>query len=229
MSDDADRPSSSSYVSRVAIGDGLARLEGGPVEVRCSEGAQTRASIAADLVRDALDFLSPLCAGARPDVALVVAGERDWTSRQPYGLPYFNDDAGQIRPGVLVMSAGPGAYWREMTEAIRDASPRGFERLRATYPDGSGGVDLQPFFDLVVVHELGHAFGVLGGLRLPTDWLGEVFANVALYSYVAARAPGSLETLSPPHGRCGEPASRRSCTGRGLQHAGRVRGPLHRW
>jgi len=47
------------------------------------------------------------------------------------------------------------------SEDIRRASPRGYTRLLATYTDGTGGLDLQPFFDLVTIHELGHAFEVL--------------------------------------------------------------------
>jgi hypothetical protein len=56
-------------------------------------------------------------------------------------------------------------------------------------------LDLQPFFDLVTIHELGHAFEVLGDLRVPTFWLGEIFANLALHAFVATRQPESLNTL----------------------------------
>ncbi len=80
-------------------------------------------------------------------------------------------------------------------EDLGQASPAGQQRLRATYPDGRGGLDLQPFFDLITIHELGHAFETLGGLRLPTFWLGEIFANLALHAFVATRRPESLTTL----------------------------------
>ena len=43
---------------------------------------------------------------SRPDIALIVVDETDWVSSLPYGLAYFNDDAGQIRPGIVVMPAG---------------------------------------------------------------------------------------------------------------------------
>ena len=82
-----------------------------------------------------------------------------------------------------------------MGQDLREASPRGYTRLLATYPDGAGGLDLQPFFDLVTIHELGHAFETLGDLRLPTFWLGEIFANLALHAFVATRRPESLNTL----------------------------------
>ncbi len=177
------------------LGSGLAPLDGYPFEVRHSEGALARAQAAADVAADAYAYLRRVLSGFEPDIAVIVADEGDWKSRQPYGLPFFNDDDGQIRPGIVVMSAGPGTFWATMVRDIRDASPGGYARLRSTYPDGTGGVDLQPFFDLVTIHELGHAFEVLGGLALPTFWLGEIFANLALHAFVATRRPECLETL----------------------------------
>ena len=56
-------------------------------------------------------------------------------------------------------------------------------------------MDLQPFFDLVAIHELGHAFETLGDLRLPTSWLSEIFVNLAMHAFVATQMPASLPTL----------------------------------
>ena len=154
-----------------------------------------RALAAADVAANAYGYLGRLFTGVDPDIAVIVADKADWQSRQPYGLPFFNDDDGQIRPGILVMPAGSGDFWTAIGQDIRDASPRGYTRLLAAYPDGADGLDLQPFFDLVTIHELGHAFEMLGDLRLPTFWLGEIFANLALHAFVAARQPESLNTL----------------------------------
>jgi hypothetical protein len=179
---------------RMVLGSGLAQLDGYRFEVRYSEGSLARARAAADVAADAYDYFARLF-GVEPDIAVIVASPADWKSRQPYGLPFFNDDAGQIRPGIIVMPAGSGDFWVGMGEDIRNASPHGYSRLLAAYPDGAGGLDLQPFFDLVTIHELGHAFEVLGDLRLPTYWLGEIFADLALHAFVAIRQPESLNTL----------------------------------
>ena len=179
----------------MALGSGLARLDGYPFEVRYSDGALMRALAAADVAANAYAYLGRLFTGVDPDIAVIVADKADWQSRQPYGLPFFNDDDGQIRPGILVMPAGSGDFWTAIGQDIRDASPRGYTRLLAAYPDGADGLDLQPFFDLVTIHELGHAFEMLGDLRLPTFWLGEIFANLALHAFVAARQPDRLNTL----------------------------------
>jgi hypothetical protein len=179
----------------MAMGSGLAQLTGYPFEVRYSEGARERAQATATLAADAYVYLSRLFSGFRPEIAVIVADRAHWASRQPYGLPFFNDDEGQIRPGIVVMPAGSGDFWVGIAADLREASPRGYPRLLQAYPGGAGGLDLQPFFDLVTIHELGHAFERLGGLRLPAFWLGEIFANLALHAFVATRRPASLETL----------------------------------
>jgi hypothetical protein len=179
----------------VAVGSELAQLAGYPFEVRYSDGSLVRARAAADIAADAYAYFSRLFAAVEPDIALIVADEADWPGKGPYGLPFFRDDAGEIRPGIVVMSAGGGDFWIEIAQDLRDASPRGYATLLATYPDGTGGLDLQPFFDLITIHELGHAFEVLGDLRLPTFWLSEIFVNVAMHAFVATHLPSSLPTL----------------------------------
>jgi hypothetical protein len=178
------------------VGSELAQLTGYPFEVRYSDGALVRATAAADLAAAAYVYFSGLFSAVQPDIALMVAGEADWPARSaPYGLPFFTDELGEIRPGVIVMPATAGDFWIGMAQDLREASPRGYAKLRAAYPDGAGGVDLQPFFDLTTVHELGHAFEVLGDLRLPTDWLSEIFVNFAMHTFVATQRPASLPTL----------------------------------
>ena len=149
----------------------------------------------ADLAVEAYEYFSHLFSGLQPDIAVIVADEAAWENRQPYGLPFFNDAEGQIRPGIVVMPAHRGNFWFAMGEDLRKASPEGYARLLKTYPDGEGALDLQPFFDLVTIHELGHAFEVLGSLRLPTYWLGEIFANLCLHAFIATRRPERLATL----------------------------------
>ena len=179
----------------MAVGSELAQLNGYPFEVRYSDGALTRARAAADVAANAYVYFSGLFAAVEPDIAIIVADEADWSGQGPYGLPFFRDDAGEMRPGIVLMPAGGGDFWNQIAQDLRDASPRRYPKLLATYPDGTGGLDLQPFFDLITIHELGHAFEVLGDLRLPTFWLSEIFVNLAMHAFVATRLPASLPTL----------------------------------
>jgi hypothetical protein len=180
----------------VAVGSELLHLAGYPFDVRYSDGAVERATAAADVAADAYVYFSRLFSAVEPDIAVVVADEADWPGvNNPYGMAFFRDDAREIRPGIVVMPAGAGDFWIAIAQDLRDASPSGYAKLLATYPDGAGGLDLQPFFDLITIHELGHAFEALGYLRLPTFWLSEIFANLAMHAYVATRLPASLPTL----------------------------------
>jgi hypothetical protein len=179
----------------VAVGLTLASLDGYPFEVRYSEGAVVRAKACADIGAAAYGYFVGLFSGIEPDIAFIVADESDWAGRGPYGLPFFRDGGEEIKPGIILMPAGPSDFWAGMVEDLRVATPTGYKKLLTTYPDGRGGIDLQPFFDLITIHELGHAFEVLGDLRVPTDWLSEIFVNFALHAFVATRRPASLPTL----------------------------------
>ncbi len=180
----------------MAVGAALARLDGYPFEVRYSDGSLVRARAAAELAADAYGYFGRLFPDAQADLAVIVADETDWAGIElPYGLPFFRDEPGEIRPGIVVMPAGGGDFWTAITQDLRDASPRGYAMLQAAYPGGAGGVDLQPFFDLITIHELAHAFETLGDLRLPTAWLSEIFVNLALHAFVATQRPERLETL----------------------------------
>jgi hypothetical protein len=179
----------------VALGSELPSLSGYPFEVRYSEGTLDRAKASADAASEAYGYFSSLFSGVAPDISVVVADEQDWPDDGPsFGMPYFSDERGE-RAGVLVMPARAGEFWNEMAQELRDAPLRGYANLLEVYPDGAGGLDLQPFIDLITLHELGHAFEVLGNLQLPTSWLGEIFANLALHTYVATQRPESLLTL----------------------------------
>jgi hypothetical protein len=55
------------------------------------------ARAAAEVAASAYVFLSRLFGGVEPDIAVIVVGEADWSGSGPYGLPFFRDDAAEIR------------------------------------------------------------------------------------------------------------------------------------
>lgn len=179
----------------MAAGSRLAQLDGYRFVVRYSDGALEDATTAAEFASQAYRYLSELFGGVEPDVAVHVLTRADWPEGSPFGMPYYDRDE-EDPTGVLGMVAQGGSSWLTIVRDIREASPRtGYPRLLAAYPDGAGGVDLQPFFDLITVHELAHAFQDQGDLRLPTYWLGEIFANLALHAFVATVRPEQLPAL----------------------------------
>ncbi len=55
---------------------------------------------------------------------------------------------------------------------------------------------MQPFFDLLALHELGHAFHIQGGLTMQRKWMGELFCNMLLHTYIADNEPDQLDALT---------------------------------
>jgi len=97
----------------------------------------------------------------------------------------------------LRVATDDNAFWRLQGRVARFASPlSGFPRLRKTYADANGDLQLRRFFDLLAVHELAHAFEDRGGTAFPTLWLSEIYANLALHAFVAKRRPSELANLT---------------------------------
>jgi hypothetical protein len=55
---------------------------------------------------------------------------------------------------------------------------------------------MQAFFDLLAIHELGHAFHFQAKLNMQRKWLAELFVNSLLHAYVAEVEPESLPALT---------------------------------
>jgi hypothetical protein len=88
-------------------------------------------------------------------------------------------------------------FWRSFGKIARLASPfDAYPRLKETYADEHGDLQMRRFFDLIAVHELAHAFEIQGGAVLPTLWLKELFANLALYTFIATKRPSELANLT---------------------------------
>ncbi len=54
---------------------------------------------------------------------------------------------------------------------------------------------MQPFFDLLALHELGHAFHFQAGLTMQRKWMGELFSNILLHTFIAEKVPDLLPAL----------------------------------
>jgi hypothetical protein len=81
-------------------------------------------------------------------------------------------------------------------EVARSATPVAAQVLDRVYAKGADR--LVPFADMLVVHELAHAFHDGVPFVFPRSWLTELFANMALYAFVVANEPdrsSHLETL----------------------------------
>jgi hypothetical protein len=171
--------------------EGLASLPGFPFEVRTSASTREQAGRLADRCARAYSYLGDMLA-FRPECALVVLNRADWSQRasQPlYGLPYCS-------AGNLFLAGEPSDLAARLEQVASSAPPAAARALDQVY--GTGADRLAPFGDLLVVHELAHAFHDGVPFAFPRSWLMELFANLALYAYVVANEPDRalhLETL----------------------------------
>jgi hypothetical protein len=168
----------------------LARLDGYPFDARYSRDARDQAVRLADLMKDAYDYFAVIFPGARPQVLATFLKPADWTRN--YGVPSYYPPDKRLR-----VATDDSPLWQSFGGIVYLASPFGaYPRLTSTYGDEHGNLHLRRFFDLFAVHELAHAFELQGGAVLPTLWLKELFANLALYTFVATKRPSELANLT---------------------------------
>jgi hypothetical protein len=181
----------SQAVMDVAKHEGLASLPGFPFEVRTSASTRVQAGRLADRCAGAYSYLADMLA-FRPRCALVVLDRADWSERASnplYGMPYYS-------AGNLFLAGEPSDLSGRLEEMASSAPPAAAQVLDQAYGTGAGR--LAPFADLLVVHELAHAFHDGVPFVFPRSWLTELFANMALYAFVVSEEPDrsvQLETL----------------------------------
>jgi hypothetical protein len=161
---------------------GLASLSGFPFEVRTSASTREQAGQLADRCGRAYSYLGEMLA-FRPRCALVVLNRADWSQRATnplFGMPHY--DAGN-----LFLAGEPSDLVARLEELASSAPPTAAQVLDQVY--GTGADRLVPFADILVVHELAHAFHDGVPFVFPRSWLMELFANMALYAFVVAREP----------------------------------------
>ncbi len=172
--------------------DSLITLPGEGFTVQYSNGHRERAVAISLRIEKAMAAYSQLL-HFTPTVTLLVLSTADWSryTRFPvYGMPHYTGEK------VLVVAAEDNAFWKsflpppdQLPAAIRAS-------VQTVYSDGNGGVSMRAFFDLLALHELGHAFHFQGKLTMQRKWLGELFANILLHTYVAEHEPEALPALT---------------------------------
>jgi hypothetical protein len=171
--------------------DELARLDGYQFEVRYSEGARAEAVRLSGLAKDAYEYFTGLFPATEPAITARFLTPVDWP-RGGYGVPAYDPFERSLR-----IAAEDNRFWQSFGRAARLASPfAAYPRLKRTYAEADGTLQLRRFFDLLVVHELEHAFEHQALATFPALWLSEVAANLALHAFVATVRPSELANLT---------------------------------
>ncbi len=169
--------------------EGLTKVPGFLFAVWSSSGTEERAEELAARCQAAYEFLGQHLE-RRPEVTLLALAAEDWPrfSGAPFGMPSY-------AAGHLVLAGAPSQFSAGLARLLDLAAPDLQDRAREVYGTPCGDIDLDPFFTLLSVHELGHGFQRTVPSRFPRRWLDELFGNVCLHSHLAEDHPAVLPVL----------------------------------
>jgi hypothetical protein len=172
--------------------EGLSHLPNLSMKVFFSTGYEHRASTISHRVEKAMTYYQNML-GIKPSVVLLVLTESDWpkfTKFPVYGMPHYNDNE------TLIVAAEDNAFWKSFIPALDKLPGELSQQVQTVYKTKDGQLSMEAFFDLLALHELGHAFHFQGKLNMQRKWMGELFVNILLHTYIAEQEPGSLDALT---------------------------------
>lgn len=170
----------------------LNELKNHSVKIWYSAGHEKRAASIARRVDNAMAYYEKLLA-FKPEVTLLVLTETDWplyTFFPVFGMPHYNGDK------TLVVAATDNAFWKSFIPPLDKLPAELATQIRAVYKNADDSLSMEAFFDLLALHELGHAFHFQAGLNMQRKWMGELYVNILLHTYVAEKEPGQLPALT---------------------------------
>lgn len=161
------------------------------LKVYYSKGHDDRAKQVALLSQNALVYLDKLLSFT-PNVTLLILSPADWsdyTKFPVYGMPHYSNSK------TLVVAAEDNAFWKGFIPPMEQLPPSLADQIKKVYSI-NGSLSMQPFFDLLALHELGHAYHQQASLNVQRKWMGELFCNILLHTYIAENEPERLPALS---------------------------------
>lgn len=171
----------------------LQKLDGISQNVYFSENAKDRAKkISTDVAKAESYFQKQF--DVKPNYTLLVLSPADWKKyahpQAIYGIPHYLPD------GRLVVASENNDFWRRNAPPIAQLPKDLAEKMTATYTDKNGEINLTNAFDLLAIHELGHAFQSAAKMASQRNWLSELLCNVLLHTYLADNDPKQLPYIT---------------------------------
>lgn len=133
--------------------------------------------------------------GFTPKTELYILAPQHWkaVAVEPlwnvYGFPHNID---HVR---LAIAAEDNDFWRRFLPPVDQLSPPLAAQVTQAYGNPDGTYSMMPFFDLLALHEMGHSYTAQAGLKMHRNWMGELFVNIMLHTYVAENQPELLPAL----------------------------------
>ena len=172
--------------------DQLTALESKSIRVYHSAGHKQRATAIARRLEKAINFHEQLVK-FRPTVTVLVLSAADWSSYTKfpvYGMPHYNDAQ------TLIVAAEDNPFWKSFIPPLDQLPAELRTQIETTYRNSKGEWSMEAFFDLLALHELGHAFHQQAGLKMQRNWMSELFCNILLHTYIAENEPEQLPALT---------------------------------
>lgn len=170
----------------------LKSIENYNFKVYHSYGCDNRAKLISNRVYKAKNYFEKLL-DFTPSVNLLILNEDDWpkyTDFPLYGMPHYNGDS------ILIVAANDNPFWKSFVPQAEKLPAELQQQIQTVYRTGTGEISMQAFFDLLAIHELGHAFHFQANLNMQRKWLAELFVNSLLHAYIAEVEPESLPALT---------------------------------
>lgn len=174
--------------------DSLKQIKGSNAKIYYSSGNDERAAAFAKQTNNAFTYYANMLE-FKPEVTLLVLNSSDWkkfaSPQAVYGMPHFNSDE-----RTLFVAADDNPFWKSFLPPLDKLDHKLVAQIKATYQNLKGEVSMQKFFDLLALHELGHAFHLQKGLKMQRNWLSELFVNVLLHTYIAEKEAALIPALT---------------------------------
>lgn len=156
-----------------------------------SPGCKERADKIAAFIENAVSYFRKEIAFT-PKTTLFILAPQHWEqyARFPvYGMPHNLD---YYR---LAVASEDNPFWKSFLPSLEQLPPALVERIQNAYRQTDGSYSMQPFFDLLALHEMGHSYHAQAELKMHRKWLSELFVNIMLHSFVAEKQPELLPAL----------------------------------
>lgn len=180
------------YTSNAQAYEDLKPLKGHQTQVYYSSGSEAKANRMANQLDRVINFYKENIQFT-PSVTLLILSPKDWNNyagSMVYGMPHYTNDK------TLIVAAENNDFWRSFIPPL-DQMPKELAQLiKETYADKNGNLTMEPFFDLLAIHELGHAYHIQDSLVMQRNWMGELFVNIFLHTYIAENEPDLLPALT---------------------------------
>ncbi|MEO6612755.1 MAG: hypothetical protein ABIT05_11740 [Chitinophagaceae bacterium] len=172
----------------------LEELSGFTQTIYYSPGQKARAKSIAVFMENASNYFQKEIAFT-PKTILYILSPQDWKDvaakplQDVYGFPHNID---HVR---LAIAAEDNDFWRSFLPPVNQLPPPIAAQVTRAYGKPGGAYSMMPFFDLLALHEMGHSYTAQAKLKMHRYWMGELFVNIMLHTYIAEKQPELLPAL----------------------------------